>query len=103
MSNVVQMGQRRANGTRVRLCTPIRWRLEPVEGRPRRYLVTLWCADEHLHHAAVLDSYQAARAEMRRWQRDTLGEQHPGLLIEDHLRGRMIRADGCEWPLASSN
>ena len=103
MAKVVQMSQRMRESTRVRLCVPHVWRLERIENRPPRYLVTLRCLDGHLHHASAVESYTAAREEIRRWMAETYPPDYPRPLIADVARGRLIQSSGREWPLAEED
>ena len=85
---------------REQLCQLDRWQLRRVIGLTPGYLVLLFCAgDRHIHHAAILPTYRAARDEMRRWKEDVFGPEMPQLLIEDRVHMRLIGSQGQQWVL----
>lgn len=56
-----------------RLCEIVTWRIERLAGEEEGYLLSLLCADGHVHFLARTPLYAELRGIMREWERETWG------------------------------
>jgi hypothetical protein len=72
------------------LCGLMGWRLERVAGEHPGYLIALVCEHGHLHMVAHSPLHGEALRIARAWERETFGEDYPGLPVDDRALGRVL-------------